>query len=556
MIITFKSKINYILMPIISMIVLLLLSGFGLSGQTGNYNYFYRVYFKDKGDNNLSGYSFSDLLSQKAVQLRLKNGIENPDLKDVPVSFNYINQISEKGFVLHCTSRWMNTALFKTESYKDISNITSFPFVSEVRIVKSPVKSIVTSDKLTIEYTDHFSGIPFDKPLEMLNGYPLHLSGYNGDGITIAVLDGGFDKALLIPSLSKLKSRHGIIGTYDFILKKEYVYSFSDHGTAVLSVLAGELINQIQGTAPAADYLLLRTEDVYSEYPVEEDYWVAAAEFADSTGVDIITSSLGYSRFDDSSLDYKFHDMDGNTAFITNAADIAASKGILVVVSAGNERNNSWQRIVAPSDGDSVIAVGAVDKDRIISVFSSAGPSFDGRIKPDNVTMGVSVPIQTNENTVLQANGTSFSCPILSGLCACLMQAVPKASNLDIIDALHINADKYSYPDSLYGFGIPEMVFSIKWLEDRLIDRPDSETTINQNPVINDLEITFKDVPEKLTVEVFNTSGALMIYKIYPNYVGRSLKISDLQNMRQGIYIVRLKTNNGTYIHKIIKLNN
>jgi serine protease AprX len=450
----------------------------------------------------------------------------------------------------------MNTALFKTEFYKDINEIRNLPFVSEVRIVKSPVKSIVTSDKLKIDYSDLAAGVPFNKPIEMLNGYPLHLSGYNGNGVTIAVLDGGFDKAASIPSLSNLKRRNGIIGTNDFILKKENVYSYSDHGTAVLSVLAGELTNQIQGTAPGADYWLFRTEDVYSEYPVEEDYWIAAAEFADSVGVDIITSSLGYSRFDDPSLNYKFQDMDGNTAFITKAADIAASKGILVVVSAGNERNNAWQRIVAPSDGDSVIAVGAVDKDRFISVFSSAGPSSDGRIKPDNVTMGVSVPVQINESTVLHANGTSFSCPVLSGLCACLIQAVPQATNIDIIRALHINADRYQSPDSLYGYGIPDMVFTINWLEDKLIDKQDSETTINKNPVINDFEITFKDVPEKLSVEIYSTSGIMVVKKSYSNYVGRLLKISDLQNMSQGMYILRIITSKGTYTHKIIKLNN
>ena len=537
-------------------IVLLFSPGHQLVGQMPNYNYFYRVYFKDKGENSLSGYRFADLLSQKAIQLRNKNGIEYPDFKDIPVSYNYINQISGKGFVLHCTSKWMNTALFKTEFYKDISALTSLPFVVEVKIVKSPVKSISSSDKLTIDYNYFPSGVPFDKPIAMLNGSALHLSGFIGKGVTLAVLDGGFDKAALIPSLSNLKRRNGIIGSYDFILKKENVFSYSDHGTAVLSVLAGELTNQIEGTAPGADYWLFRTEDVYSEYPVEEDYWIAAAEFADSVGVDIITSSLGYSRFDDPSLDYKFSDMDGNTTFITNAADIAASKGILVVVSAGNERDNSWQRIVAPSDGDSVIAVGAVDKDRMISSFSSAGPSSDGRIKPDNVAMGVSVTVQTNESTVLRADGTSFSCPVLSGLCACLIQAEPLATNMDIIKALHINADRYLSPDSLYGYGIPDMVFTTKWLDDKLIGKPVSESYINQNPVINDFEITFQDVPEKLSVEIFNTSGVLMVKKTYPSYVGRSLIISDLRNKSQGMYLVRIITVNGTYTHKIIKLNN
>ncbi len=205
----------------------------------------------------------------------------------------------------------------------------------------------------------------------------------------------------------------------------------------------------IEGTAPGADFWLMRTEDTESEFPVEEDFWVAGAEFADSLGADIISSSLGYFAFDDPSMNYKYSDMDGNTAFITRAADIAASKGILPVNSAGNERDNAWIHIIAPSDGDTVLAVGAVDGNNSISVFSSAGPSYDRRIKPDVVAQGVSVPVQVNTSVVERAGGTSFSCPVISGMCACIMQAVPEASDSDIIAALHSSSDRFLTPDSL-----------------------------------------------------------------------------------------------------------
>jgi serine protease AprX len=540
----------------LSTIVLLFLPDFAISAQSGDYNYFYRVYFKDKGENNLINYSLSDLLSPKAIQRRNKQNIEEPDFNDVPVFKGYLDQIASNGFTLHCTSKWMNTALFKSKYYKNILSLVNLQYVSDIKVVKSPVKTTKSTDKLKINYNDLAYPPSYDKPIEMLNGTPLHLSGYNGKGVTIAVLDAGFSKAITIPSLFNLTTRKGITGTYDFVLKNENVYGYSDHGTAVLSVLAGELTNQIRGTAPGADYWLFRTEDVYSEYPVEEDYWIAAAEFADSIGVDLITSSLGYFKFDDSSLDYKFQDLDGKTAFITKAADIAASKGILVVVSAGNERSNTWQRIVAPSDGKNVIGVGAVDENGNISSFSSAGPSSDGRIKPDNVTMGVNVPVQTNETTVLRANGTSFSCPVLSGLCACLIQAIPQATNIEIIEALHSNANYSFSPDPLYGYGIPDMVKTITWLQDKLILKPDSEASLNPNPVKNDFELSFIDAPGKLAIEIYTSSGVLIKRKSYPDYIGRSLTISDIQNLSQGMYIVRIITGSGIYTHKIIKLNN
>lgn len=549
---------NYLLfnnLPILVTLAILLFSCLQTKAQSAEYRYFYRVYFKDKGENIIADYTLSDLLSPKAILRREKYGITVPDMKDIPVSENYTHNISDSGFVLHTTSKWMNTALFKSDTYIDIQGIINLPFVSDVRIVKSPFKSETTSNKLKIDYIDLATPAPYDHSLTMLNGHLLHQAGYKGNNVSIAVLDGGFYNALILPSLQELKGRNGISGNYDFILKNENVYDYSDHGTAVLTVLGGNLANQIKGTAPGADYWLFRTEDGDSEYPVEEDYWIAAAERADSLGADIITSSLGYTVFDDPSLNYDFNDLDGNTAFITKAADIAASKGILVIVSAGNERDNEWQRIAAPSDGDSVISVGAVDRYSRISFFSSAGPSSDGRIKPDNAAMGVDVPIQTTPTSVLRASGTSFSCPVLSGLCACLIQAVPQASNIDIINALHRNGDRYNSPDSLFGYGIPDMMSSFQWLSYKLTEKPKLKTIVSPNPVKDIIEISFIEPPGDLFVEIFSTTGTLVFSKSYAPFNEKSLKISELQSLSQGMYIIRLKTSFGTFSHKIIKLN-
>jgi serine protease AprX len=526
-----------------------------MHGQGSTYSYYYRVYLKDKGEKADNSYTAEELLSTRAMNRRQKARILVPDFRDIPVYPAYLNQISEAGFKLHCTSKWLNTALFKTQSPADINILLDLPFISDVKIVKTPGHKSNYNDKLDFQIeADDLP--PFDRPVSMVNGYPLHKSGYDGKNILIAVLDGGFINADKISSLNNLRNRNGIKATYDFVENNEFVYSFSPHGTAVLSVLAGNLTGLIEGTAPAADYLLLKTEVAESEFPFEEDLWVAGAEFADSAGADIISSSLGYYNFDDPSLNYKYSDLDGNSAFVTRAADIAASKGILVINSAGNERNKVWKRIIFPSDGDSVLAVGAVDGNNIISVFSSVGPSADGRIKPDNTTMGVNVPVQTSETVTGRSNGTSFSCPVLSGMAACLMQAVPKALNTDIIEAIHCSADKYNSPDSLYGYGIPDMAKALKRLQDLYVKVPDTESIAGPNPTTCNIELTFRRPPENFTIEIITMTGKIISGKNYREYPGRTLIITELQNKEQGIYFLRVITGSGVSVHKIIKLSN
>jgi serine protease AprX len=532
--------------------LLLLCTNFWSYGQGPVYSYFYRVYLKDKGVNSIASYDPRDLLSSRALHRRQKAGI-SPDYRDIPVDQNYINQITAAGFNLHCISKWMNTALFKTQSAADINPLLNLAFVSDVRIVKTPGKKNIYKDKLDFK-TEVADVPPFDRPVTMVNGYPLHNSGFIGKNILIAILDGGFLNADQISSAADLRNRDGIKVTYDFVNGSDFVYNSSAHGTAVLSILAGKIPGQLEGTAPGADYLLLKTEDIGSEFPCEEDFWAAGAEFADSSGADIISSSLGYFSFDDHSLDYKYSDLDGNSAFVTRIADIAASKGILVVNSAGNEREKTWKRIIFPSDGDSVLAAGAVDGNNFISAFSSAGPSADGRIKPDVVTLGVSVPVQTSADYVVRSSGTSFSCPVLSGMAACLMQAVPQALNTDIIEALHLSADRYSSPDSLYGYGIPDMVLALKTLQDLYVKMPDTETIAGPNPTTGDVELIFRHPPENLTLEIISMTGKTLLRKSITGYAGRTLLITELENREQGVYFIRIIKDTGVNVHKIIKL--
>lgn len=536
--------------------VLSLINSFGSADcQDGTYNYFYRVYFKDKGAVDAGDFSPTDLLSEKAVRRREKSGIPVPDFRDIPVWKGYLDQISSLGFKLHCTSRWMNTALFKTGTTADINHLTSLPFVSDAKIVKNEGGKNQVIDKLSFKMIQD-GNPPFNLPLIMLNGLTVHNSGLTGKGVLIAVLDGGFLNADNIPSLDGLRRRNGIKGTFDFVKNKPFVYDFHNHGTAVMSVLAGSIPESIEGTATGADYWLLRSEDTESEFPVEEDFWTAAAEFADSIGADIISSSLGYSTFDDPLMNYKFSDLDGNSTFITRAADIAASRGILVINSAGNERNKTWIRIIAPSDGDSVLAVGAVDGFETISAFSSSGPSSDGRVKPDVVSLGVSVPVQVLASGVGRSSGTSFSCPVISGMCACILQAVPQADNYEIISALHSYSDRSLNPDSLYGYGIPDIEEIINHLQDKYIPVPWKATVASPNPFDNELRITFIEIPEKLKIEIYDLSGKLLMKRDYQDFISRILIVDDLPDLIEGLYFVRLITPSGTFTHKIVKVNN
>ena len=536
---------------VVSLVLLTAATSF-LTAQSTSFRYFYRICFNDKGEQQPENYTPSDLFSAKAVERRLKAGLTGLDYKDLPVWSAYVDYIKSTGLTLHCTSRWMNTALFKSVGPFDITTLNNLPFVRSVKLVKDPAAKSNFADKLA--FTTYQASLPpFDNPLLMLNGITVHNSGFTGTGILIAVLDGGFINAENISSLNDLRNRNGIKATRDFVNGGSFVYDYHNHGTAVLSVLAGEIEGSISGSAPDAGFILLRTEDVFSEFPAEEDYWAAGAEFADSAGCDVLSSSLGYFNFDDPLMNYKYSDMNGRTAFVTLAAEAAASRGILVVNSAGNERDQPWLHIIAPADGDSVLAVGAVDGNKLISGFSSAGPSYDRRVKPDVVAQGVSVPVQVSTLIVERAAGTSFSCPVISGMCACLLQAVPQAKSSDIITAVRAASDRYNSPDSLYGYGIPDMVKAIAELQNIYLAEPAGGYVIWPNPFSTVLNVTFTENPQWLRVEIYDETGRLMGKRYFKDYVSRSVVLDDLQNFRQGVYFIRLITSTGTFTHKAIK---
>lgn len=287
----------------------------------------------------------------------------------------------------------------------------------------------------------------------MLKGDRLHKAGFKGKGVVIAVIDDGFRNADRITAFDSLQ----LMGTRNFVFPQRSVFEGDDHGTKVLSCLAAYEPGVMIGTAPEASYWLIKSEDNRSEFPIEEDYWTAAAEFADSVGVDMITTSLGYSFFDENTMNYSHNALDGQTAHISKAAEIAAEKGILIFCSAGNEGTSRWGRITFPADAKDILTIGAITTKKEKSVFSSPGYSADGRIKPDLVALGSGCCVIEPTGNLRYANGTSFSTPILAGLVACLWQALPWLSPNELIELLRQSGSQYKHPDEQLGYGLPNI---------------------------------------------------------------------------------------------------
>ncbi|MEO0473223.1 MAG: S8 family serine peptidase [Bacteroidota bacterium] len=357
--------------------------------------------------------------------------------------------------------------------------------------------------------------------LQMVGLDKLHQAGYSGEGVLIAVFDNGFLGVDTINGFEHLFRENRIYAARDFVDGDDNVYESCNHcrhGTNVLSILAAKMPGYLIGTAPDASYLLLRTEDDSRENPQEEDNWLAAAEYADSLGAQVFTTSLGYFDFDGEENDYQLSDLDGNTATITRAGDIAASKGIIVVNSAGN---SGTRGINAPADGDSILAIAAVDQCQDLAPFSSRGPSFDGRIKPELAAMGSGNTLLRHDGSLARGSGTSFSCPIISGLTACLLQAAPNASNLEMYDALFQSASQFDAPDFDIGYGIPDGAEALRILagseaiQKGPTDFPLSILYPNPNQGAFDLIFQPNALPARIEVDIIDLQGRSVFQDVF-----------------------------------------
>lgn len=410
----------------------------------------YWVFFRDKpGTAELRA---QDFLTQRSLDRRARMGIPVV-ASDFPVGAAYVGGVAALGPRLLQRSKWLNAVAVEADA-ATAAEIAALPYVREVRAIPRVLR--VMDAAPPAEARGGYSAGFNLAQTQMVGLDMLHKNGYNGHGVLIAMMDNGFRDADQNPLLSHLFETGRILATWDFVNNEADVYDQGDHGQWTLSILASwteandETAYWFAGSAHGATFILCHTENDASETSQEEYNWVAAMEYADSLGADLFSTSLGYAAMD--SGGYTYDMMDGNTTIITVAADMAAAKGIVVVNSAGNQGAG---KMLAPSDGDSVISVGAVNASKQIAGFSSLGPSYDGRIKPDISAMGEGTAFVRSNGLLSVGNGTSFSCPVSSGLTACLLQAAPGATNMEIYQALIQSADRYTEPDTVYGYGIP-----------------------------------------------------------------------------------------------------
>jgi subtilisin family serine protease len=327
-----------------------------------------------------------------------------------------------------------------------------------------------------------------DAAISQINGKGLHDDFFEGQGMLIGVLDGGFRDVDTFGAFSQLRSEGRLVFTKDLVQNDDSVFEDSYHGTMVLSTMAPDLDAVHVGTAPKAQYALFKTENVFSETPLEELHWIRGAELADSLGADVLNTSLGYSTFDDPSDSHTYADMDGRTTPISRAAAALARTGLLLVVSAGNEGNGAWRYITAPADADSVLTVGAVNALGARAGFSSQGPTADGRIKPDVMALGQGCGIINSGGIPSTGSGTSFSGPVMAGIMACLWQKHPSRTAQDLLYSVRLSASQGLMPDTLYGHGIPNLALAstvlgrMEWQQPQFALWSDSEFWIGQLP--------------------------------------------------------------------------
>ena len=516
-------------------------------------NYFW-VAFTNKNDTPYLLSNPQEYLSDRAIQRRMNQNIVIDSL-DLPVNSWYIDSVLTLDVSLVHASKWMNGITIAT-SYETLDFIKDWSFIKEVQLSKPGIKTKSLQNKFAEETqlidTSYYGGSVHQ--VGMLNGQFLHEKGFRGEGMQIAVIDAGFYKANEFPALDSLWAGGQILGTRDFVNPGSDIWTTGSHGMSVLSCMGGNVPGQLIGTAPDASYWLLRSEDAESEYIIEEDNWAVAAEFADSVGVDVINSSLGYFTFDDSATNHSYADMDGKTTRVTQAANIAASRGILVFTSAGNERDKDWQRIIAPSDGEKVIGVGAVDENLAPAFFTSAGPAASGAVKPNVAAMGYRTIAQVSTGVIGMINGTSFSSPVMAGMGASLWQMFPEKTAPEIKEAIEMSASRYNSPDSLVGYGIPNMKVAAELLGYQSAENINSvfDWKVYPNPVKDQLVIwATTDISGEVQIGLYSMQGNLL--KSWTKTGEKQIHINDLPAMATGMYVLRIQTGSGSESFKINK---
>ncbi len=515
----------------------------------------YWVYFRDKEGNGYAVDQPGAFLTQRSLQRRAWQELP-VDVRDLPVNASYVQQLKDAGAEVRHVSKWLNGAAIVNADSLLFEAVLDLPFTDTVpwEPEKGPVYYPVRAGNDRFEPPmDPAPVINYGLSLNqaaMLGTDHLHELGYTGKGVWIAVLDAGFSKVDSLPAFESLIGEGRLVGSRNFINDIPVMRESSTHGMNVLSSMAGWMDGELVGTAPHSRYYLCMTEDPSRETRIEEIAWIEGAEFVDSLGFDVINTSLGYSDFDGTAFDYTYEDMDGQTTFISRAASLTASRGMISVNSAGNQGSDPWFYVTAPADATDILTVGAVDSEGTIARFSSRGPSYDARIKPDVVAQGVLCVLQGVGGSLVLGSGTSFSSPILAGSVASLWQAYPDISAKEMIRWVRQSGDRRMNPDATYGFGIPDVARTY-W----------NITSVPAGLKPGRLEIYPNPASDRIRVRLPGERSGYQEIRLY-DMSGRMVVVMEADltsevllpaNLQRGVYLMEVRTGQGTYRGRFIK---
>lgn len=514
------------------------------------------VFFADKIGTPYSISSPEEFLTAKSIQRRTKQGIAIDNI-DLPVNPAYVTGVKATGVNVFYQTRWMNGVLVQGDESL-ITNIEALSFVDRVELVAPGVKLIPNgryASKLDM-HDEEDLGSATAAQLSLIGLDEMHSDNKRGEGILIAVFDAGFLGVNTASAFEDFRSNNQVdlSLSFDFVSNQSNVFQYHDHGTRVFSTMAAYQEGVFVGGTLNANYQLYITEDVATEHRIEEYNWLFAAERADSLGVDIITSSLGYNTFDPPSISYTQADMDGATAVITKAAQTAFERGMVIVSSAGNDGASAWGIITAPSDGEDVLAIGNVNYLGTRSAGSSKGPTTDGRIKPDVMAMGTSTSVINSSGNLTASSGTSLAAPFVASVVAGVWQKYPDLTNKELIDAVRASSSQGANPDNLMGYGIPNFKAIVNYLEKNSINQTDHFIAF-PNPFIETVTIRPSD-PElfpSVLLRMFTSTGQLKEERVIDfDWLNRTYE-ADYSALATGLYILQLTYQDRSFNFKLVK---